>query len=64
MKRNEIYRDKKKLKKTGIYINEDLSQDQYSLFKNACHGHSKGNVWTANGKILAKTDEGIKVVKN
>jgi hypothetical protein len=63
-KRNEVFKAKKLLKGTGIFINEDLSKNQYELLKMARKKIGNHNVWSAGGKIFAKGANGIYIISS
>lgn len=50
-KKDEIYKNKKKLKNTGIIIKEDLTAMRFNLMNKCIVKFGKNNVWTTSGKI-------------
>lgn len=50
--RSEVYINKKKLKKTGFVIREDLTKYRLDLVKKAADKFDPKNVWTMNGKVF------------
>ncbi|CAH1155632.1 unnamed protein product [Phaedon cochleariae] len=63
MKRNQIYAAKKLLKGTNMYINEDLTKLQYSLYGIAKNKFGNKNVWSSNGRILARVGTDVKSIE-
>lgn len=61
-KRDDILRNRRKLKNKGIVIGEDLTQKNYQLQKSAMNHSLTMSVWSMNGKIFAKVKNG-RVVK-
>ncbi|KAB0797748.1 hypothetical protein PPYR_08741 [Photinus pyralis] len=58
--KNNIFYNKKKLKGTPIVIREDLTQRRLLILKEAIKRYGSKKVWTSDGKICIKTDNGIK----
>jgi hypothetical protein len=57
-KRDEILRNRRKLKGKNLVVDEDLTVMNYKLLKKA-QGHSAAmSVWSSNGKVLAKVKTG------
>ncbi|KAJ8911480.1 hypothetical protein NQ315_010851 [Exocentrus adspersus] len=50
-KRNDIFGAKKMLKNSGITVYEDLTRDQYELYKSAKKKYGYRMVWTVGGRI-------------
>ena len=50
--RNRIYRNKKKLKGTGISVTESLTTKRINVVEKAREEHSFSNVWSQDGKIM------------
>lgn len=57
--RNTIYNSKKLLKGTSIVMKEDLTVERLKLVKEASDKYGFKNVWTLNGTIFVKTENGI-----
>lgn len=57
--KNDIMKSKKLLKGSKIRIYEDLTRNNYNLYKRCVLKREWQNVWTANGKILVKDRDGI-----
>ena len=55
--RNDIYRNKKKLKGSGILITENLTVRRLDIMKEARTKYGDGNVWSQEGRIYAKDGE-------
>ena len=63
--RNIVFKNKKKLKDTGISINEILTQKRMQLLTKGRNEFLFKKVWTQDGKILVKSDDHtIKVYHN
>ena len=63
--RNIVFKNKKKLKDTGISINEILTQKRMQLLTKGRNEFLFKKVWTQDGKILVKSDDNtIKVYHN
>lgn len=60
--RDEVLRNRKKLKNKGYVIDEDLTFANYQLLKKASAHTATMSVWSSNGKILAKLKNG-RVIK-
>ena len=60
--RHLIFINKKKLKGTGISITESLTTRRLRALNEAKDEHGFRNVWTSDGKILAKIGDRIKVI--
>lgn len=63
-KRAEIFREKRKLAKTGLTIREDLTRERLKLLNNAISHFGLQNVWTQDGRVIIKTPTGKKTVTN
>ena len=50
--RNRIYRNKKKLKGTGISLTESLTAKRINVLEKAREEHTFNNVWSQDGKIM------------
>jgi predicted nuclease with TOPRIM domain len=57
-KRDEILRNRRKLKGKGVVVDEDLTVQNYKLLRKAQEHSLSLAVWSANGKILAKLKNG------
>lgn len=57
-KRSEMYRNKKKLKNSGIVLREDLTQLRYKLLQDCITRFGLRNVWTVDGAIMVSTENG------
>ena len=55
--RNRIFKNKKKLKGTGISLTENLIQKQMQMLTKTRNEFLSKNVWTQDGKILLKSDD-------
>ena len=55
--RNRVFKNKKKLKDTGISITESLTQKRMQMLTKARNEFLFKNVWTQDGKILVKSDD-------
>lgn len=55
-KRNEVFKVKRLLVKSGITIREDLTSERLSLLNAAIQKYGINNVWTMDGKIAVKTE--------
>lgn len=62
--RNTIYNRKKLLKGTSIVMKEDLTVERLKLVKQASDEYGFKNVWTVNGTIFVKTENGIEKFVN
>ena len=49
---NRIYRNKKKLKGTGISVTESLTAKRINMLEKAREEHTFNNVWSQDGKIM------------
>ena len=49
---NRIYRNKKKLKGTGISVTESLTVKRIKLLEKAREGYTFNNVWSQDGTIM------------
>ena len=50
--RNRIYRNKKKLKETGISVTESLTAKRINMLEKAREEHTFNNVWSQSGRIM------------
>ena len=50
--RNGIYRNKEKLKGTGISVTESLTARRINMLEKAREKHTFNNVWSQDGKIM------------
>ena len=55
--RNKVFKNKKKLKDTGVSITESLTQKRMQMLTKARNEFLFKNVWTQDGKILVKSDD-------
>lgn len=55
--KNLVYSHKKKLKSSGIYISESLTQSNFQIFNEAKRVFSRENVWTRDGRIMVKVGD-------
>ena len=55
--RNRVFKNKKKLKGTGVSITESLTQKRMQMLTKARNEFLFKNVWAQDGKILVKSDE-------
>lgn len=60
--KNIIYRKKTMLKGSGIVIKEDLTSERVKMVKAASEKHGFRNVWTCNGSIFVKTENGVEKI--
>lgn len=63
-KRAEVFSQKRKLAKTGITVREDLTRERLKVLNVAISKFGLQNVWTQDGRIVVKTEEGKKSVTN
>ncbi|KAL8577263.1 hypothetical protein ACOMHN_022451 [Nucella lapillus] len=56
--RSHVLADRRKLKKTGVSVGEDLTLLNYKLLKRAEQHSATLSAWASNGKILAKIKNG------
>ena len=54
----------KKLKGTGLFISESLTKSRLDLFNATKDKVGNRNVWTVNGKIMAKIGSTTKRITN
>lgn len=54
-----IYNNKRKLKKTGFVIKEDLTKQNLDRLNKAVSEHGLSNVWTINGNVFIKKNNSI-----
>ena len=50
--RNRIYRNKKKLKGTGISVAESLTAKRIKMLEKSREEHTFKNVWSQDGRII------------
>lgn len=62
--RDVVYRNKSKLKGTGIFITEDLTKENYNLLNISKTKFGFKNVWTSEGRIFARVDDKIHRIRN
>ena len=55
--RNRVFKNRKKLKETGISITESLTQKQMQMLTKARNEFLFKKVWTYDGNILVKSDD-------
>ena len=55
--RYRVFKNKKKLKGTGVSITESLTQKRMQMLTKARNEFLFKNVWAQDGKILVKSDE-------
>ena len=55
--RNEFFKNKRKLKHSGITIREDLTKVRYNLLQKVIKKHSFQQVWTVDGAVVVKSGE-------
>ena len=56
--RHHVFRNKKLLKGTGISVTESLTLKRMEHLKKAREQHGFANVWTLDGKIMFKGNDG------
>ena len=56
--RNLIFRNKKLLKRSGISVTESLTLKRMEHLKKAREQHGFADVWTMDGKIMFKGNDG------
>lgn len=52
--RTSVLKNRKYLKSTGVFIQEDLTKFKLTLFQSAVDKFSSKNVWCLNGNVLVK----------
>lgn len=57
-----VYNKKKSLKGTKIVIKEDLTVSRVKTVREASEKYGFKNVWTVNGHIFARTDQGVEKI--
>ena len=62
--RQSAYRNKKKLKGTGVNITESLTKRRYALYKLAIAKFGIGNCWTSEGRVTTKIDNVYKIISS
>lgn len=60
--KNKIFRLKKMLKGSKIVMKEDLTTERLKVMKDASDKYGFKNVWSSNGIIYAKTDNGVEKI--
>ena len=63
-RRREVFKNKKNLKGQQISITENLTKKRYTLLKAAIDVHGFGNVWTDEGRVLAKVNNRIIIINS
>lgn len=63
-KRQDVFRNKKKLKGKPVSITESLTKVRYDLYKEAVVKLGKGKVWTQEGRIMTKSGNEYIVINN
>ena len=56
--RHHVYRNKRLLKRSGISVTESLTLKRVDHLKKAREQHGFANVWTLDGKIMSKRNDG------
>ena len=56
--RHHVFRNKNLLKRTGISVTESLTLKRMEHRKKAREQHGFANVWTLDGKIMFKGNDG------
>ena len=56
--RHHVYRNKRLLKRSGISVTESLTLKKMDHLKKAREQHGFANVWTLDGKIMSKGNDG------
>lgn len=59
--RQEVFRNKRKLKGSGTTIREDLTSTRLAILKAAVERFQLANVWTESGDIIIKKPSGQKI---
>lgn len=62
--RDIVYRNKSKLKGTGIFIVEDLTKENFNLLNICKTKFGFKNVWTSDGRIFARVDNKIQRIRS
>ena len=57
--KQEIFKNKKKLKGSKIVIKEDLTLRRVEVYKQACAKFGPSNVWSSGGMVVCKANERI-----
>lgn len=63
-KRREMFESKRKLKKTGVTIREDLTRMRLEVLRKAVESFGQHNVWTTDGVVIVKVRNTKFRVKN
>lgn len=63
-KRQDVFKNKRKLKDTGITVTESLTSTRLQLYHSAGAKLGRKNVWTNEGRILSKIDNQIVWIKD
>lgn len=60
--KNKIYTKKKLLKGSGIVMKEDLTAERLAVVKEASTTYGFKNVWTFNGNVFVKSENGVEKI--
>ena len=60
--RQEIYKNKKKLKGKKISITENLTKKRYQLYQLSMRHFGKNNTWTTEGRITTKVNNNFVII--
>ena len=63
-KRQNVYKNKRKLKGTGITVTESLTSLRLELYQAATAKFGRNTVWTTEGRILTKINNEILCIKD
>lgn len=63
-KRDEVFRNKRKLKGKSISLSENLTKEKYTLYQEATRKLGKGKAWTVEGRILTKIGNRLIIIKS
>ncbi|XP_030759774.1 uncharacterized protein LOC115885125 [Sitophilus oryzae] len=63
LKRNEVFNNRRNLKGTGIYINEDLTAKQHQVLLAARRKYGMRNAWSTYGRILVNDGNSVQAFK-
>ncbi|CAG9823890.1 unnamed protein product [Phaedon cochleariae] len=63
LKKNEILMSRKNLINSGIYVNENLSNKNYQLLRDAKQKYGNRAAWSKIGKVFAKRDNTVIAIK-
>lgn len=64
LKCNEIINARKLLKNSGLFINEDLTEQRYKLLQLAKKKYGVRNTWTRGGRLYVNQNGSIKLIQN